>query len=50
MSVEIEIVSPERQCEVFLVVNDYLTAILRGTHDEVEKAWKALIEMQEKEK
>lgn len=50
MSVEIENVKPERQYEVFIVVNDYLAATLRGTHEEIEKAWQRLIRMQEKSK
>ncbi len=49
MSVEIEKVKPERRYEVFVVVNDYLAATLRGTHEEIEKAWKRLLKMQEKD-
>ncbi len=47
MSVEIEKVSEERRYTVFLVVNEYLSATLRGNHEEIEKAWKALNKLQE---
>jgi hypothetical protein len=39
MSVEIEKPSEERRYMVFLVVNEYLSATLRGSHEEIEKAW-----------
>ncbi|MDD2998367.1 MAG: hypothetical protein PHV05_04840 [Candidatus Riflebacteria bacterium] len=47
MTVEIEKVSHARQYEVFMVVNEYLAATLRGTDKEVEQAWKALVRLQE---
>ncbi|HNW10065.1 MAG TPA: hypothetical protein PLK58_03370 [Candidatus Rifleibacterium sp.] len=50
MSVEIEKTTEARQYTVFLVVNEYLSATLRGNREEIEKAWKALIKMQESDK
>jgi len=47
MSVEIEKPSEKRRYMVFLVVNEYLSATLRGSHEEIKKAWKALIKLQE---
>jgi hypothetical protein len=32
---------------VFIVINEYLSATLRGTPKEIEKAWKALNNLQE---
>lgn len=47
MSVEIEQVTPKRQAMVFIVTNDYCSAILRGSPEEIKKAWAALIKLQE---
>lgn len=47
MSVEIEKVTPERQAMVFIVINDYCSAILRGSPEEIKKAWAALNRLQE---
>lgn len=49
MSVEIEQVTPERQKMVFIVTNDYLSVVLRGSPEEIKKAWAALNKLQETE-